>query len=81
MSDYIIAKKSNIINIANVIREKTELTQGLLLNNFSTLTQNIRRAAPTDILEMVGADEYQVISYTGKNFTNVPNGLILYKEG
>lgn len=41
MSDYVIAKKSDITNIANVIREKTGLTQGILLNNFSTLLQDM----------------------------------------
>lgn len=62
MSDYVIAKKSDITNIANVIREKTGLTQGILLNNFSTLLQDME-GTPTDILEMVGADKYAIKRY------------------
>lgn len=76
MSDYVIAKKSDITNIANVIREKTGLTQGILLNNFSTLLQDME-GAPTDILEMVGADKYAIKRYilnTG-GLIEVPKGL------
>lgn len=60
-TDYIIAEKQTLIEIANSIRDKNGGGGGISLNDFSQLINNIESGGATDILEMFGVDGYATV--------------------
>lgn len=70
VTEYVLAKKDDLVSMADAIRSKTGSTENIALNAFASLVSAIETSGGADeILSLFGGSKYKIGSVTAYNDT------------